>query len=71
MTDRLLTARELAEQLGLSPGTVLDWFERGDLPGFKLGGKAVRFRSREVEAWLSTCRRGPRVEALGRLEPIE
>ena len=55
---RLWTARELAEMLGLSPSTVLDMWERGDLPGFKIG-RAVRFRPAEVEVWLEGCRRGP------------
>ena len=47
VTERLLTARELADLLGLSPATVLDRFERGDLPGFRLFGRkggSVRFR---------------------------
>ena len=55
MIEPLLTARELAELLGLSPSTVLDWFEAGRLPGFKLG-RAVRFRESEVEAWLEARR---------------
>ena len=59
MSDRLLTARELAEYLGLSPSTILDWWEAGRLPGFKLG-QAVRFRSSEVEAWLEAHRAGSR-----------
>jgi excisionase family DNA binding protein len=60
--ESLITARELADFLGLSPATVLDRFERGELPGFKLGdgaGAPVRFRRAEVEAWLEGCRRGP------------
>jgi excisionase family DNA binding protein len=62
MSERLLNARELGELLGLSAGTVLDRFERGDLPGFRLGGKVgapVRFRWSEVEAWLEEGRCGP------------
>ncbi len=59
MSDRLLTARELGELLGLSSGTILDWWEAERLPGFKLGGRAVRFRASEVEAWLEKQRRGP------------
>lgn len=59
MADKLLTARELADQLGLAPATVLDWFEAGRIPGFKLGNRAVRFRPSEVEAWLEECRVGP------------
>jgi predicted DNA-binding transcriptional regulator AlpA len=60
--ERLLTARELGELLGLSTGTILDRFERGDLPGFRLyGGRVgapVRFRWSEVEAMLETGRCG-------------
>ena len=58
MSDQLLTARELADYLGFSASTILDMWERGDLPGFKIG-RAVRFRPTEVEAWLEGCRRGP------------
>ena len=57
--ERLLTARELADVLGFTAGAVLDQFERGDLPGFKLPNGAVRFRASEIEAWLDGCRRGP------------
>lgn len=59
LSDRLLTARELAELLGLSPATVLDRFERGDLPGFRLFGRKggpVRFRLSEIEATLESWR---------------
>lgn len=62
MTERLLTARELADIMGLSTGTVLDMWERGELPGFRLGGRKgcpVRFRWSEVEAVLETWRDGP------------
>ena len=65
--ERLLTARELAEVLSLAAGTVLDRFERGDLPGFRLGGRIgapVRFRWSEVEAWLERGRSGPEPSSL-------
>ena len=61
MTERLLTARELAEILGLSPATILDRFERGELPGFRLFGRKggpVRFRESEIEAALDGWRVG-------------
>ena len=47
--QRLLTARELADALGLKAGTVLDRWERGELPGYKFG-RAVRFDLDEVLA---------------------
>ena len=52
VTDRLLTAAELGEMLGLSAGTILDRFQAGDLPGYRLFGRKggpVRFRLSEVE----------------------
>ncbi len=49
MRERLLTARELADYLGLKPATVLDKWERGELPGFKFG-RAVRFDLDEILA---------------------
>lgn len=49
MTERLLTARELADLLGLKPATVLDKWERGELPGYKIG-RAVRFDPDEILA---------------------
>ena len=70
MTDRLLTAGELAERLALSTATVLDWFEAGRLPGFKLG-RVVRFRESEVLAWLEAQRVGrPTVGASSRPEAV-
>jgi excisionase family DNA binding protein len=49
VTTRLLTARELGEVLGLSPATILDRWERGELPGYKVG-RAVRFDLEEILA---------------------
>lgn len=60
--EALLKARDVALLLGLEVGTVLDRFEAGDLPGFRLYGRKggpVRFRASEIEAWLDTsCRVG-------------
>jgi excisionase family DNA binding protein len=53
MTGPLLTAREVAELLGVNTETVLRWTRRGDLSAFRLPGGAVRFREAEVEAWLA------------------
>ena len=63
MPEPLMTARELAEHLGLATATILDWAEAGRLPHFKIG-RAVRFRESEVEAWLEAQRRGPSVSAV-------
>jgi nitrogen PTS system EIIA component len=53
--ERLLTAREIAELLGFSASTVVDWAERGKVPAFKVGGR-LRFRASEVEEWLEARR---------------
>jgi excisionase family DNA binding protein len=44
-----LTAAELAAYLGLKPATILDKWQRGQLPGYKFG-RAVRFDLEEVLA---------------------
>jgi nitrogen PTS system EIIA component len=55
VTERLLTARELADLLGFSASTIVDWAERGELPAFKLGGR-LRFRESEALQWLEERR---------------
>ena len=60
--ERLLTAREVGQRLGLSTATVLDWFEAGRLPGFRLGGRVggpVRFDEVDVLRLLASWRVGP------------
>jgi excisionase family DNA binding protein len=52
VTDRLLTAREVAEHLGFAPKTILRWRRRGLLPAIELPGGKVRFRPEDVDAWL-------------------
>ena len=54
----MLKASELADLLGFSSSTVQDWFEAGELPGFRVGGR-LRFRESEVAAWLEQRRQGP------------
>jgi excisionase family DNA binding protein len=69
MTDRLLTARALAERLGVSSETVLRWTRRGELPAIRLPSGAIRFREAEVEAWLqerATTERGVVTSPAGR-----
>lgn len=50
--ERLLTPLELAEALGVRPGTVYSWISRGvGLPYVKISG-TVRFREKAVTDWL-------------------
>jgi excisionase family DNA binding protein len=58
MSERLMKSTEVAEMLGFTSSTVQDWFERGDLPGFRIAGR-LRFRESEVLEWLEAHRVGP------------
>jgi excisionase family DNA binding protein len=60
VSDRLLTARELAERWSLSADTILDRWQRGEIPGYRIGGKVgspVRFRESDVLALEESWRR--------------
>ena len=61
MTARLLTARDVAELLGVSSETILRWSRTGKLPAIRLPSGAIRFRPDQLDAWLverATLRRG-------------
>jgi excisionase family DNA binding protein len=50
--DRLLNPSQLAEIIGIRPGTIYSWLSRGvDIPHVKIQG-TLRFREKAVEAWL-------------------
>ena len=55
MTGRLLTARQVADMLGFTAGTIVDWAEAGKIPAFKIGGR-LRFLEHEVLAWVEAQR---------------
>ena len=50
--DDLMTAAELAERLGVKPGTILGWHRRGRIPSRKLSPKVLRFSLSDVLAAL-------------------
>jgi excisionase family DNA binding protein len=52
VTGRLLTARELADQLGISTGALLRWTRAGKVPAVKLPSGAIRYVPEQIEAWL-------------------
>lgn len=58
MSECLLTTRQVAEMLGLSSEAVLRRWRAGELPGFRLSTKVLRFRESEVLAWLESRRQG-------------
>lgn len=53
MDEPLAKAAEVADRLGYTPEGLAQMRYRGNGPKFiKLGGKAVRYRWSDVEAWL-------------------
>lgn len=66
---RYLTAREVAEQFGVSSETILRWARRGHLPSVHLSNRAIRFRQDELEEWAwerATPERGHVTDPAGR-----
>jgi excisionase family DNA binding protein len=56
VSDRLLTTREVADRLAVSPETILRWHRSGKLPGGRrLGSNVLRFSEVEIDRWLDTC----------------
>ena len=53
---RLLTTREGAERLGLSPATILRRWRAGELPGFRIAANCLRFDEAEITEWLHAQR---------------
>jgi excisionase family DNA binding protein len=50
--ERYVTAREVADRLGLSPDTILRYYREGRIPGRRMPGtiRPVRFLWSEVDA---------------------
>jgi excisionase family DNA binding protein len=55
--DRLLTLREAAEVLRLSPRTVREYVRRGELKGRVIGGR-WRFKRTDLDAFFENAPRG-------------
>lgn len=59
--ERLLTVREVSQQLQVCTAIVYRLCERGELPSVRIGG-AIRFRSLDVAHYLSGVRAQPDVD---------
>lgn len=51
--SRLLTTREVAALLALSPETILRRVRAGELPAYRIASNSLRFREDDVEAFLA------------------
>ena len=50
--EKFFTPSELANLLGIKPGTIYSWLSRGvDIPHIKIEG-TVRFREKAIQDWL-------------------
>ena len=54
--DRLITYRQAAERLGMPVGTLYSLVSTRRIPHVRLGRRLVRFRRRELEAWVDEHR---------------
>jgi excisionase family DNA binding protein len=54
--DRLMGRWDLAEYLRVSPRTVDSWREKNFGPPFMRVGMQIRYRKRDVDAWLETTK---------------
>ena len=62
MEDEWLTLQQTAALLGVHPGTVRNWSDKGLLPVYRTRGRHRRFKRAEVELWASTSRGGDAVD---------
>lgn len=54
--SRLLTPKEVAAQANFhSPVTILRAFRRGELPGYRLNARTIRFDPTDVAKWLASA----------------
>lgn len=56
---RLLTRGEVLARVGLSTSTIYEMMRRGAFPRpLRVGQRAVRWRSDEIDAWIADLPRG-------------
>ncbi len=55
---RLVTSREVANQIGVAPSTIARWARKGVIPSIRLSTRCVRYDLQTVLAALSTERGG-------------
>lgn len=51
MTDEILTLAEVAQLLKVTDKTVYSLAQKGELPGFKVGGQ-WRFKRVDIDTWI-------------------
>jgi len=64
-TDEVLTLKEVALLLRIAERTAYMMVQRGDLPGFKVGGQ-WRFKRADIDTWMEGQKLAERPGAEGR-----
>ncbi len=54
--DEVLTLKEVAALLKIAERTAYMMVQRGDFPGFKVGGQ-WRFKRKDIDAWMEEQKR--------------
>jgi excisionase family DNA binding protein len=62
MADEWLSLREAADLLGVHPGTVRIWSDKGLLPVYRTKGGHRRYKVSEVQLWAKSARGQPTIE---------
>lgn len=57
--DVLITVKQLAGKLQISPYTLSRWVRESEIPYYRLNGKDIRFSVEDVEIWLKDKYRIP------------
>lgn len=52
MSTNALTVQDVAKYLNVDPKTVYRMLNKGDLPGFKVGG-SWRFKKEDLDDWIA------------------
>lgn len=56
--DRLFTVDDVCNILSVKPLTIYRWVKSGKLKGYNVGGKALRFKREDIDAFLESSRVG-------------
>ena len=51
--EHLLSIKEVAPLLGVTPYTVRKWVREGSIPHFRLSSRCIRFKRSDLDVWLS------------------
>lgn len=59
MEKEYLSVNEVAELLGFKTQSVYAMVKRGEIPAYKIGGKSIKIKKSELEAYIRTTKVDP------------